>query len=46
MFHFCTPWKHQKTGGSLRFSGGIEVEHGWEGVNEIISRGKNCVFET
>ena len=26
MFHFCTPWKHQKTCGFL-FSGGIEVEH-------------------
>ena len=27
MFHFYTPWKHQKTYGFL-FSGGIEVE-GW-----------------
>ena len=27
MFHFYTPWKQQKTGGFLMFSGGIEVEH-------------------
>ena len=27
MFHFYTPWKHQKTGGFLMFSGGIEMEH-------------------
>ena len=27
MFHFCIPWKYQKTGGFLMFSGGIEVEH-------------------
>ena len=27
MFYFYTPWKHQKTGGFLMFSGGIEVEH-------------------
>ena len=27
MFHFYTPWKHQKTGGFLMFSGGIEVQH-------------------
>ena len=26
MFHFCTPWKHQKTSGFL-FSGGTEVKH-------------------
>ena len=26
MFHFYTPWKHQKTSGFLMFSGGIEVE--------------------
>ena len=27
MFHFYTPWKHQKTSGFLTFSGSIEVEH-------------------
>ena len=27
LFHFYTPWKHQKTGRFLMFSGGIEVEH-------------------
>ena len=27
IFHFYIPWKHQKTGGFLMFSGGIEVEH-------------------
>ena len=27
LFYFYTPWKHQKTGGFLMFSGGIEVEH-------------------
>ena len=27
MFHFYTPWKHQKTSSFLIFSGGIEVEH-------------------
>ena len=27
MFHFYTPWKHQKTGGFLMFSGDIEMEH-------------------
>ena len=33
MFHFYiplikkSPWKHQKTGGFLMFSGGIDVEH-------------------
>ena len=27
MSHFYTPWKDQKTGGFLIFSGGIEVEH-------------------
>ena len=27
MFHFYTPWKQQKTGGSLKFSVGIKVEH-------------------
>ena len=26
MFHFYTPWKHQKPGGFLIFSGGIEVK--------------------
>ena len=26
MLHFYTPWKHQKTGGFLIFTGGIEVE--------------------
>ena len=26
MFHSCTPWKHQKIGSLLIFSGGIEVE--------------------
>ena len=28
MFHFHTPWKHQKTGRFLMFLGDIEVEHG------------------
>ena len=27
MFHFYTPWKNQKTGGFLMFSGGMDVEH-------------------
>ena len=27
IFHFCTPWKRQKTKGFLTFSGGIEMEH-------------------
>ena len=27
MFHFYTPWKHQKTVGLLIFAGGIEVKH-------------------
>ena len=27
MFHFYTPWKYQKIGSFLMFSGGIEVEH-------------------
>ena len=29
VFRFYTPWKHEKTGGFLMFSGGggIEVEH-------------------
>ena len=27
MFHFYTPGKHQKTGGLLMFSGGIEMKH-------------------
>ena len=27
MFHFCIPWKRQKTEGFLTFSGGIEMEH-------------------
>ena len=27
IFHFYSPWKQQKTGGFLMFSGGIEVEH-------------------
>ena len=27
MLYFNTPWKHQKTGGFLMFSRGIEVEH-------------------
>ena len=27
LFHFYTPWKHQKAYGFLIFSGGIEVEH-------------------
>ena len=27
MFHFCTPWKRQKTGVFLAFSGDIEVKH-------------------
>ena len=31
MFHFHTPWKHQKTWGSLMFSGGIVIEH-WLGI--------------
>ena len=28
MFHFYTPWKHQKNTYGFLFSGGIEVE-GW-----------------
>ena len=27
MFHFYTPWKHQKICGFLVFSGGIKVEN-------------------
>ena len=27
MFHFYTPWKHQKTSCFLRFSEGIEMDH-------------------
>ena len=27
IFHFYTPWKHQKASGFRMFSGGIEVEH-------------------
>ena len=27
MFHFYTPWKHQKTFGFLNFLGVIEMEH-------------------
>ena len=27
MFHFYTPWKHQKTKSFLTFSGGIEIGH-------------------
>ena len=27
MFHFCNPWKLQKTEGFLAFSGGIEMKH-------------------
>ena len=27
MFHFYTPWKHQKAKDFLMFSGGIEMEH-------------------
>ena len=32
MFHFYTPWKHQKTYGFLMSSGGIEVDIGWKRV--------------
>ena len=27
IFHFYTPWKHQKTGGFFMFSVGIAMEH-------------------
>ena len=27
MFHYYTPWKHQKTNGSLIFPGGIEMKN-------------------
>ena len=27
VFYFYTPWKHQKIGGFLMFTGGAEVEH-------------------
>ena len=27
IFHFCTPWKRQKTKSFQPFSGGIEMEH-------------------
>ena len=27
MFHFYTPWKHQKTFGFLMFSGDVKLEH-------------------
>ena len=27
MFHYHTPWKHQKTKGSLIFPGGIEMKN-------------------
>ena len=37
MFHFYTPWKHQKTDGFVMFSGGIEVDIGWKWVNKICS---------
>ena len=33
MFHFYTPWKHQKTAGFLMFPGGIEIEHLLKMVN-------------
>ena len=36
MFHFYNPWKHQKTSDFLIFSGGIEVEHCWKWVNNIV----------
>ena len=26
-FHFYTPWKRKKTSHSLKFSGGMEMEH-------------------
>ena len=38
MFHFYTPWIHQKTKGFLTFSGGIEMEHWAKWVNNAILR--------
>ena len=37
MFHFYTPLKYQNTGGFLRFSWSIEVEHCWKWVNVLES---------
>ena len=37
MFHFYTPWKHQKTRGFFIFSGGVEIEH-------LLKMGKVLVF--
>ena len=44
MFHFYIPWKHQKTGGFLMFSEGIEVEHwlkmGYMKIKELLKSHK------
>ena len=38
MFHFYTPWKHQKTGGFLMFPGGIAVEHWLKMGQELLMK--------
>ena len=34
IFHFCTPWKRQKTRGLLTLSGGIEMEN-WRNMGLV-----------
>ena len=37
MFHFYTPWKHQKISGFLMLSGGVVYRNiGWKWVNPVI----------
>ena len=40
MFQFYTPLKHQKTSRFLTFSGGIEIEHdlNWLNDNKVLSQ--------
>ena len=35
MFHFCTPWKRQKSFGFLTFLSGTEVQH-WAKMGQTI----------
>ena len=34
MFHFYTPWKHQKTEGFVLCSRGVEMNIGWKWVKK------------
>ena len=36
LFFFCTPWKHQKASGFLRFSGGIERPVVWNRLKLLV----------